>query len=156
MPAEQRDRSRSNQRQRQTSMFENLNDDVTEHEIINNGINGPSLNSRYVPPKGKKPPPITVTNISIMDLRNQLSLVKDIDQQKLLIKLTQHGIKIFCQNNIEFKILKEFCIRNEINHYTHTLHDERRIKICLYGLFKMNIETLKNELLTLHKKKSKN
>lgn len=157
MPSDHRHRSRSRSShsgttQQRGSRYKALNNDVTEHELINsfNNNDDSSINARYVP-REKKPPLITVCNISIMDLRNKLSLVKNIDQQKLLIRLTQHGTKIFCQNSHEFNILKQFCTKNNIYYYTHTLYDERRIKVCLYGLYKMNIDTLKNELLTTHK-----
>lgn len=146
-----RARSRSNHRDQRGSYFNDLHDDVMEHELVNNYNKDSPINTRFVPPKGKKPPPITVTNIGISSLRNKLSLLKDVDQHKLLMKLTQHGTKIFCPNNEHFKLVQQFCISNNINHYTHTLHDERRIKICLYGLYKMNIDLLKNELLTTFK-----
>ena len=132
--AQGRDRSRSQQGGRP---FQNLNDDVTEHEIINN---------RYIPPKGKKPPPITIFDINIVSLRNKLSTIKEINSEKLLIRLTQHGTKIFTQNNTDFNMLKEYCKQNKISCYTHTLHDDRKIKICLYGLYKMNTDILKKEL----------
>lgn len=151
MPNKSRDRSRSSHRQNRGSRFNQLADDVNEHEMINND-NDTSINSRYIP-KNKKPPPITVFDISIMSLRNKLSLIKDIDQEKLLIRLTQHGTKIFVKNNVEFNIMKEFCIKNKISCYTHTTYEERRIKICLYGLFKMDCELLKNELMNKYKVK---
>lgn len=145
---QRRVRSRSNLRDQQRgSRYDNLHDDVIEHEIVNNE----NLNAKYIPPRCKKPPPITVLDISILNLRNKLCLVKDIDQEKLLIRLTQHGIKIFSKNNSEFDIIKKFCIQNNIHYYTHTLHDERRIKICLYGLYKMKVDTLMNELREKHK-----
>lgn len=146
-PTRSRSRSRSSHRNPRGNRFDDLDNDVMEHEIVNNES---SINARYML-KNKKPPPITVCNISIMDLRHQLSLIKDIDQQKLLIRITQHGTKVFSQNNNEFNILKKFFTDKNIHYYTHTLYDERRVKICLYGLYKMNVNELKNELSTTHK-----
>ncbi len=63
------------------------------------------------------------------------------------LKLTQHGIKIYVTTTIEFKNLKEFLSKAQVEFYTHQLKDEKLSKFVLHGLPKFDLEKIKDELI---------
>lgn len=146
----QRDRSRSSHRGN-NNIFTPLGNNTTEHEFVKtNAASSATRTSNYVSKKCK-PPPITVFDVNIVTLKNKLSLIKSIDLSRIYIKLTQHGTKINVHTNEDFTIVRKFCIDNKIKFFTHTLREERNLKICLYGLWNMNVIDLKKELNDLGK-----
>lgn len=94
--------------------------------------------------KLRPPPPITVTNVSIAVLKDKLANIKD--NNELKYKIIQNGIKIFSPNIETFKLVNDFCKDNNLHGFSHTPKDEQHVKVCLYGLWKMDSELIKNEL----------
>lgn len=147
-----RDRSRSSHgsmKDGSSNRFSLLGNNKTEHEFIRSSAAPVSVGTSNIITKASKPPPITVFDVNIVNLKNKLSQIKNIDLSKIFIKLTQHGTKINVHTNDEFNIVRKFCIDNEINFFTHTLKEERNLKICLYGLWNMSTDELENELNSL-------
>jgi len=141
-----RDRSRSNQRN-QNNTYNYLNNDVMEHELVNvSSQNTFRFNQRSIPNKSNtRIPPIVVFDLNITSLRSKMSLIKNIDHNKLNYKITQHGHYIYTSNVNDFKTVKKHCIDNKFNFHTHQLDEEKRIKFCMYGLWKMDKSELRNE-----------
>ena len=96
-----------------------------------------------------KPPPVTVFDINIVKLTELLKQIKDFNYNTTQVKLTQHGIKIHVINNTQHVILCDFLNSKHMQYYTHSLRENKRVKICLYGLWNMNAEELKKELNVL-------
>ncbi len=81
----------------------------------------------------QKPPPITIKNLSIVQLEAKIKFIK-IDTNNIKFQLNNHGIKIHTFNNNDFEAVKKFCIDSEIEFYTHASRDDKLTKIVLYGL----------------------
>lgn len=125
------------------NLYTSLNDNVVGPEVnINNTRNNP-------PQKVSKPPPITVFDIDINNLNKKLSEISTLNRFKTQIKLTQYGTKIYVQDDKQHETVKKYFIDKGIQFFTHTLRDERNIKVCLYGLWRMEVNDLKVELNAL-------
>lgn len=154
MPQTNRDRSRSSHRNQGhqsngvLNPFNHLNDNVTEHELVNvsnqNAIRFSQRNMANKP--NSKIPPIVVFDLNITTLRSKISLIKAIDHDKINYKITQHGHYIYTSNVNDFKTVKKYCTDNKFNFHTHQLEEEKRIKFCMYGLWYMDKQELLVEL----------
>lgn len=76
----------------------------------------------------KTPPPITVTNKSISELKTVINNIKDLDTTKIKYKITQNGVKILTDDLEKFKTVKQHCLSNSVLGYSHTPRDERYVK----------------------------
>lgn len=94
----------------------------------------------------KTPPPITVTNKSISELKTVINNIKDLDTSQIKYKITHNGIKIYTDDIERYKTVKQNCLSNKVLGYSHTPRDERHVKVCLYGLWAMQIQELLVEL----------
>jgi hypothetical protein len=102
-----------------------------------------------VPEKPSKPPPITVTQLNIVELEEKLQLFS-IDKSEIKFRLTKYGTKVFVNTNESFQKLKSFFLANNIQFYSHTLKEDRHTKFVLYGLPELEISDIKNELNALN------
>lgn len=93
-----------------------------------------------------KLPPITIFGLHIVSVKTRLCQIKNINFNTLQIKITQHGIQVFSSNIEQYTLIHDYCKNNQIQFHTHTLRDNRKIKICLYGLWQMSINDLQKEL----------
>lgn len=126
------------------NIFRQLQDNVTESEMQNI----PTTSNHQATSKAK-PPPITIFGLQIVSLKAKLSKIKNFDSTTLHIKITQHGIQVHTKDTNQYSILYTYCKDNKIQFHTHTLRDHRKIKICLYGLWRMDLNDLVVELKRL-------
>lgn len=94
------------------------------------------------------PPPITIENVRIVQLRQQISTVIQ-DASKITYKVGNNTVKIFAANFTVYESIRKFCVENNFAGFSHTPREERLIRFCLYGLWSMETEILKNELKKL-------
>lgn len=88
--------------------------------------------------KTVNPPPITFKYTTIVQVRKILSEVPGINMNSTVIRITEHGIKVQLADEQQYDILIDLCKQNtKILFFTHTKKQERKIKFCLYGLWKM-------------------
>lgn len=92
-----------------------------------------------------KPPPITIINLNIVEIENKFKTLS-IPRTSLEAQLCNVGVKIFVKNDKEYETLKAFCIQNQIEFYSHTTKNNRKIKMVLYGLPEMDTEEIENVL----------
>lgn len=116
--------------------------------ILPNNVEAPSVSA--IPTmntdRQSRLPPITVFGKTPMEIRNKLVSFNNIKMENLLIKSTQFGIKIFVKNNTDYKFIKALYEKEKTEFFTHPTNDEKYIKVCLYGLWKMTNEELIREL----------
>lgn len=140
-----RDRSRSAHRQnnnqpgKSNNIYQILPNDVTDNGI--SGAYNVNFNSRK-----KKFPPFTIFGMKINDFKDHLSQVNGIEMKNVHMKLTSQGIKVFVDSDSEFKTLHKFLVDNKYEFFSHTLNEERKQKVCLYGLYDMSDAQLKSDL----------
>lgn len=138
-----RDRSRSAHRTNpphgDNNMYRILQDNATENELS-------SVNNNRRKNVNKKFPPFTIFNTSVKVFKDHLSGSNAINVNNIHIRLTSHGMKVFVQNDKVYKSMHKFLVDNKFQFFSHTLNDERKQKICLYGLWQMSVVQLKSEL----------
>lgn len=173
---EERTRSRSNHSMRSTrsnvtnntnNMYNVLSDNVESHEIIDRQNNVSScdknkssfqntsdcftLNNMQNDANVKKfkPPPITFKQTTIVLVRELLKKQTGINMNSVSIKITEYGIKVHMSDMKQYDLLCDYCMNNNIQFFTHTPRERRKVKFCLYGLWNMPLEELREELSSL-------
>lgn len=125
-----------------------LGNDVEESELDSqdemDATEAPKKVKRTAAPK--LPPPITVSGLSISQLRSSIVTVPGVKAGEIRYKITQNGIKILSPDSTTFDKIKRHCTDNNIHGFSHTPPDERNVKVCLYGLWSMKTTELMNEL----------
>lgn len=110
-------------------------------DSLNRNSEGPEIHQ-----KQPKIPPITVSGVDILKLKEKLANVDGFDGKNLKFKLTEKGIKIFTNTAKDHAIIKNQCIRAKFECFTHTYEEDKKIKMCLYGLYDINPDTIRAEL----------
>uniref|UniRef100_A0A336N2F8 CSON008887 protein n=1 Tax=Culicoides sonorensis TaxID=179676 RepID=A0A336N2F8_CULSO len=112
---------------------------------INNQNASASGNTKVI-----KPPPITFKYTDIMQVRKLLIDISEIKMNSTNIRITEYGIKVQLSDEQQYDILINTCKQNQkILFFTHTKKQERKVKFCLFGLWRMSTEELDNELKAL-------
>lgn len=91
-------------------------------------------------------PPIKIQDKSISEIRNAISTVKNIKITQNMIRATQHAIYVYANSISDFKVMLKFFDDNRFKRVTHPLEEEMTVKFCLYGLEKMDFDSLEKEL----------
>lgn len=96
-----------------------------------------------------KIPPVTALGVDILSLKTLLASTDGLKADSIKFKLTEKGIKIFTNTNKEHALVFKTCTDNNLECFTHTLEEEKKTKICLYGLWKMEPDLVLDELKKL-------
>lgn len=140
-----RDRSRSPVRP-SNNRYGSLNRETTEHELINSNNNQNEHMNGSGNQNVKKIPPITVENASVSqakDLVSRIPFIKSLPEYKVL----NNKVKLFTKNVADFEKIVKYMSDNKIDGFTHPL--EQKSKFCIFGLDKVDLDELKNELKKL-------
>lgn len=171
-----RDRSRSVHSTRSTwsnktnNIFNGLKDNAQENELMQtndsdktrNNVSEENRDQRNTRAKVNhnvsisanvkvtRPPPITFKYTDIMQVRKLLTDIPAIKMNTTSIRITEHGIKVQLSDEQQYDILIDTCKKcDDVLFYTHTKKQERQVKFCLYGLWKMDIKEIDDELKSL-------
>ena len=125
--------------------YDSLTDESIEFHLANEAMKrkAPIRKSTKI----TKPPPLTVFNFPIKDVKSELVFL---GIQGHELKITNYGTKIFTNTNEDFKTIKNHFISKKREFYTHTLNEDRTNKFVIYGLHDMDTIDITNEL-TLNK-----
>lgn len=129
---------------------------VTDNNRLNilpdddSGDEGTVVSNRNKPPK--KPPPIIISGAKIAEIKTSLNtlLVGKKNSEHAEFKLSGNNIHVYAKNVSDHKEIIKHCKTNTLQFNTHQLYDERRVKICLYGLTEISTDEIKNELINKH------
>lgn len=107
-------------------------------------------------PRVKKPPPIEVSNKRLSELKSIISDLKDI-KSEIQYRLTttkfndkmRETIKIYTQSDEDYVAIGKCLEQKKLEFSTHPLYDDKKIKICLYGLDTVAIDQIKGEVKRL-------
>lgn len=171
-----RDRSRSRQSTMSrmstngsNNQYNSLNDDVGEHELHEKNCehdhghgnedsgnsevqqvntHGKSRNSARTSAEANiKPPPITFKFTDVTQVKNILKGLNGLNMNEIRLRITEIGIKVQLPDEEQYDILmKHLGEKPNVSYFTHTKKQERRVKFCLYGLWRMTVQELDNEL----------
>ena len=94
--------------------------------------------------KKAKPPPLVVIGSNVSTVQNRL--VQLIQSKKFELKLMRVGIRIQFTSNDDYKTAFDALKEDGFGFYSYHNADTRQIKIVLYGLHSMSMDTLKSEL----------
>lgn len=129
-----------------SNSFNILNNNVNEHETIRTS-NDKRPN---VPKSSEKVPPITIFDMTITRLINQIrnpnSTVRDVNIQ---YRLNYNGIRLIMNSVDDFKRVREYLRANLVKFFSHHLEEEKTMKYVMYGLYEINNNELK-EILSDH------
>lgn len=124
--------------------------------LANNNGNGSGIDSSPMDTatvKVKKPPPIEVFNQKISSIRALLINCKNLkcayDFRLSVIRLensVRESVKIYTGNNSDFALVQNHLDINKVEYTTHPLYDDKKLKICLYGLYVMDTDEIKAEI----------
>lgn len=118
--------------------FNMLQDDVEEHELH-------QIQPQSKPVAISKPPPVTVYNKRLSELRTMLDAVQG-RQSEVTYRILHDSINIITQSEHDFLLVKQKIDEEDLEYNTHPLKSERNVKICLFGLPEIDTKDLKNEL----------
>lgn len=121
--------------------YESLTDESVEFHIANEAIKRKNAKNSV---KVSKPPPLTVFNIPISQLKTDLEFLGIKGHE---IKLTKYGTKIYTSTNDHFKLVKNNLILKKNEFYTHNLKEQQTNKFVIHGLHDMEIADISNELI---------
>lgn len=132
-----------------SNVFQGLNSDANEHEIINTIVNTSKNHevSRDSDKLKERVPPITVLNLSISELAKhiQANVSRSVyGDGKIRYKITQHGIKMYVNNIDDFKTIRKLLINSKVHFYSHPLLEEKTIKFVMHGLHEVSEADLKS------------
>lgn len=104
-------------------------------------------------PKPKKPPPIEAFNKKLVEVKKLISECVDITSEvQFRITVTKienrvrETVKIYTSDNTDFALAKKCLTDNKIEYSTHPLYGDKKLKICMYGLYETSIDDIKNEI----------
>ncbi len=103
------------------------------------------LASQSPPENNHKPPPRNSVGVEYAKLVDLLKNAK-LSIANYKISLSAFGIRVFSTNRDCYLLLKSALISSNVKFYTHQLRDEQTTKIVLQGLFRMEINELKDLL----------
>ncbi len=92
-------------------------------------------------------PPITLTDISMNQVCSELTQLQ-IQEGDFEFSINQAGIKLFIKKADKYNLIKNHFAAAKIKFYTHSLKENQKIKIVLYGLPDMDL----NQQLMLSEK----
>lgn len=124
------------------NQYNNLKDDVDEHELSKN-TNVSNINQS----DKKKMPPFTIINSNVNNLKENVDETYNLDMKNITIKLTTYGIKVYTCSDRDYNAMHKLLVDKKYEFFTHTLNENRKVKVCLYGLWCMNTDQLKVELM---------
>ncbi len=106
--------------------YDSLIDESTEYQNAIDSLKRktPGMNKTA---KELKPPPITIFNMPIVQVKTELFSLGE-------IKLTRYGTKIFASTNEQFKLIKAHFTSHKYQYYTHTLREDQTNKFVIHGL----------------------
>lgn len=119
----------------------NLPDDAEENELHLQQVNSSNQAEVKVP----KPPPISVYNINIIKLKENISNIKEI-QSEIYFKILYDSVQVTTQNFHDYQIVIKQLNNNNAEYTTDPLKGDRNVKICLFGLPELDTAEIKNEL----------
>ena len=127
-----------------------LRDDVPDSELNQRvkrrrrGDNTADINQPVIPTV-TKPPPITVSDIRISELKKSMSEL-ELSSNDIYFKLIRDDVQVFVSNVDDFKKIRDHFQKNDYHYNTHPLKDDKNVKVCLFGLPEVSIDELKVEL----------
>lgn len=127
------------------NIFMDLDDD-DDGSSTRSDVDSLNVNKRQRVIAPRQPPPITIQSHTVAQIKQSIAKIKDINHSGINYKITQSGVKIITPSTGVFDIVKKYCADNNMKGYTHTAAEDRLVKICLYGLWSMPMEDLKEEL----------
>lgn len=145
----------------QNNRFSNLNNNVSEHELIRTRVSNTTSGNGFSTNKNSAKsndidlnlnnnkeyvPPIKVQNKRISEIRSQIATIKNIKITPNMFRATQFGNYIYPQTVCDYKVIKKYCDDNGYKYITHPLNEEMITKFCLYGLEQMSHDVLENEM----------
>lgn len=95
--------------------------------------------------KSPKPPPIVVANLNIKEVQRVITSVKNI-KNDVQYKLTDRDIRIHAKEESDYLLIKNHLQSHNFEFYTHPLQGEKKVKVCMYGLYEIETDSVKNEL----------
>lgn len=114
--------TRANNGRNENNIYNELNDDVMEHELMNNqSANVNNYNDKIK----KKFPPTTIFDVNVNDLKQDIIINSDVEIRNVDIRLTQHGIKLYTHTDSDYRELYTFLVNKRYQFFSHTLNDER-------------------------------
>lgn len=142
--------------------YNTLNDDVEDNELmiennhqkasekVKKNENRYQNNTNNSEKNAIKPPPITFKYVDVTKVRKILSDTHGVNVNTTNIRITEHGIKVQLSDEQQYDTMINHCKKcNDVLFFTHTKKQERKVKFCLYGLWRMPIQELSDELKSL-------
>lgn len=109
-------------------------------------------------PRPKRPPPIEIHGCKLGDVKKEIDKVSDVKSDihyrictLKLDKSVKESIKVYTNTNEDFLAVKKYLDLNNAAYNTHPLYDDKKVKICMYGLNEMPIDQIKSEITELSK-----
>lgn len=137
-----------NQREARQNLMAN-----NRYNVLRDGDDGQSNMDTTVTVKVKKPPPIELATLKLSEIQKKIKNCQNLtcDVQYRISVTTiedkvRETVKIYAQNNQDFTVIKNHLNTNNIEYSTHPLHDDKQVKICMYGLNEVNTADLKSEI----------
>lgn len=96
-------------------------------------------------PKEPKLPPITLTDISMNQVCKEMTRLQ-IQEGDFQFTINQAGIKLFIKSSDKYNLIKNHFAEANIKFYTHSLKENQKIKIVLYGLPDIDLNEVKKML----------
>lgn len=144
-----------NQKDRRNIMFNNRFG-ILANSGDDTGNDGSTRDTREV--KVKKPPPIETLNkklneiIEIIKTCKNLTCASAIQYRLSVTKIDnkmRETVKIYTENSSDFNVLQKHLDQVNVEYSTHPLHGDKKLKICLYGLYDMQPDLIKSEIKKL-------
>ena len=130
--------------------------DMTNNKFVLNGITledmstdmdtAPNSSITATSTRKPRPPPLVVVNFSVSALQHMLNNI--ITSKKFELKLMRVGIKVQFTTNEDYKKAYNKLKEDGIHFYQYHNAETRQKKVVLYGLHKLELNDLKNELST--------
>lgn len=97
-------------------------------------------------PKSKNPHQ-SQSQIRILQPKAKISTIKESNIKNIIYKLTNQGIKIYADSITQHNVVKQLLHSLNFEYFTHTTEEEKKVKFCLYGLWRMDCNTVKKEII---------
>lgn len=129
-----------------------LNDN-NRYNYLRDDDSGDETTGDTAPRAPKKPPPIVISGLKMDDVKGIVKFL--IDSKKVKenaeYKLSGANVHVYAKSVSDHEEIITYCKSKSLQFNSHQLADERKIKICLYGLTDMKTEDIKNELINNYK-----
>lgn len=80
------------------------------------------------------------------EIQTQLKNIDVKYREKVRLRVTKDGAKIYTNDNETHNMMKKCCVDNSWQGFTYTPKQDRYMKVCVYGLWQMPLDELKIEL----------